>query len=233
MANVFLSYSRRDEATMRRLRADLEAADLTVWTDEGLVPGEPSWQQAIEEAIEAAGCLVVILSPPAKDSKWVRRELEYADAQGLTIIPALASGESEESVPMLIIGAQRDVFPRRQQQHHQHQLSIGSHLIVCDRSPECLWSSQRQVELLEELGCSIHCVVSFGDSATTATPALKYVFETHVTGEMLLRSDGSTDQPEEMCFSLADINGRTDGNAFWLAAHEVHLPFLPSAVGTS
>jgi hypothetical protein len=106
MADVFLSYAHEDEETMRRLRADLMAAGLTVWTDEGLEPGEPSWQRAIEEAIEGAGCLAVILSPPAKDSEWVNREIGYAGAKKLRNFPVLARGDEGTSVPIALINAQ-------------------------------------------------------------------------------------------------------------------------------
>jgi hypothetical protein len=106
MADAFLSYAREDTPTMQRLAADLRAAGLSVWTDEGLEPGEPSWQKAIEEAIDEASCLVVILSPSAKESPWVNREIAYAQAQGLRIYPALASGDGRSSVPIAVINAQ-------------------------------------------------------------------------------------------------------------------------------
>ena len=74
--DIFLSYSRAETAMMRRLQNDLRAAGFTVWIDEGLAPGTPSWQAAIQEAIEQAGCLVVLLTPSAKASVWVNREVK-------------------------------------------------------------------------------------------------------------------------------------------------------------
>jgi hypothetical protein len=106
MADVFLSYAREDSETMRRLASTLGATGLSVWTDEGLTPGEPSWQKAIEQAIEVASCLVVILSPSAKESPWVNREIAYAQAQGLRVYPALAGGDGRSSVPIALINAQ-------------------------------------------------------------------------------------------------------------------------------
>jgi hypothetical protein len=43
MADIFLSYSRRDGDLMHRLRDDVRRHGFTVWTDEGLVPGTQSW----------------------------------------------------------------------------------------------------------------------------------------------------------------------------------------------
>ncbi len=106
--HVFLSYSRKDSDLMQRISDDLRAADLLVWTDENLVPGTDSWKNAIETAIQNAGTFIVILSPDAKASIWVEREMDYARACGIPIIPVLARGESEVSaIPFELINAQR------------------------------------------------------------------------------------------------------------------------------
>jgi len=107
MKHIFLSYSRKDIEIMRRVREDLSAAGLKVWTDEKLEPGTPSWRKAIESAIEKAGCFVVILSPDAKQSEWVDRELGYATACGLRIIPVLVRGDERSAVPLELINMQR------------------------------------------------------------------------------------------------------------------------------
>ncbi len=99
MNHIFLSYSRRDTDMMQRLRDDLRRAQLAVWTDENLKPGTPSWKQAIESALDAAGCVVVILSPDAKGSKWVKEELNYAENQELRIFPVLVAGDEKSAVP--------------------------------------------------------------------------------------------------------------------------------------
>ncbi len=104
--HIFLSYSRKDSAIMQRVRDDLRAAELSVWTDEGIEPGTHSWKQTIQDAIDNASCLVVILSPDAKKSEWVGRELDYANTQGVPIFPLLASGNEAKSVPFSLIGAQ-------------------------------------------------------------------------------------------------------------------------------
>lgn len=106
MAHIFLSYSREDTATMQRVRDDLRAQGLDVWTDERMIPGDPSWQDTIETAIDEAGCLVVILSPNAKKSRWVREEMRYAEAQDVRIFPLLANGSSKRSVPFGFLTAQ-------------------------------------------------------------------------------------------------------------------------------
>lgn len=105
--HVFLSYSHKDMQIMRRVRDDLRAAGLTVWNDENLTPGTPSWKNAIEKAIENTGCLVVILSPDAKESEWIERELDYARACRVPILPVLAAGDERNAIPFELINVQR------------------------------------------------------------------------------------------------------------------------------
>lgn len=106
MGHIFLSYSRKDIHMMQRLRDDLRAEGLDVWTDESLSTGSQSWKQDVEEAIENASALVVLLTPNAKKSTWVREEMNYAEAQDVRIFPVLASGTPRESVPFGFITAQ-------------------------------------------------------------------------------------------------------------------------------
>lgn len=104
--HVFLSYSRRDTDVMRKTRDVLRAAQIPVWTDESIAVGTPLWTEALEKAIENAGCVLVLLSPDAKQSSWVKRELEYASALNIPITPVLARGTEAESVPFRLIGSQ-------------------------------------------------------------------------------------------------------------------------------
>ncbi len=103
---IFLSYSRKDVSIMRRVREELENNGIAVWTDEGLTPGTESWKTAIEQAIEQAAGLVAILSPSAKESLWVERELEFASVNGLKVYPILAKGDSASAIPIELISSQ-------------------------------------------------------------------------------------------------------------------------------
>jgi hypothetical protein len=100
--DIFLSYSRKDARIMRRLYADLAASGFTVWTDDDLTPGTPSWMTAIENAIQASGCVVVLLTPESKKSRWVERELTSASNYDLSIFPLLARGDERSSIPLLL-----------------------------------------------------------------------------------------------------------------------------------
>jgi predicted regulator of Ras-like GTPase activity (Roadblock/LC7/MglB family) len=107
MTHIFVSYSRKDSEMMQRIVADLKAAGLAVWTDANLTPGTRAWKLEIEKAIESAGALVAILSPDAKASEWVDRELEYARIHDKRIFPLLVRGDIASAVPFELVSSQR------------------------------------------------------------------------------------------------------------------------------
>ena len=107
MATIFLSYSRKDTAVMQQVKQTLLDAGVSVWTDEGIPPGTPVWERAIEKALRKCEGVVIIQSPDSAESDWVRRELTLADEFGKFIFPLLARGASEESTILRISTTQR------------------------------------------------------------------------------------------------------------------------------
>jgi TolB-like protein len=73
MADIFVSYASEDRDRILPLVKRLEAAGWSVWWDRELVTG-PSFDTKIEEALDAAKCVVVAWSKYAVDSRWVRSE---------------------------------------------------------------------------------------------------------------------------------------------------------------
>lgn len=106
---VFLSYSRQDYHAMQQVHHYLTVIEgLTVWMDERqIIPGTPSWKAAIEKAIRESACMVILLSPDALQSKWVREELDFAQSQNMRIFPVLVRGDESNAVPFGLITAQR------------------------------------------------------------------------------------------------------------------------------
>jgi TIR domain len=76
--NVFLSHARKDGALARQLANCLTRAGFQVWlADEQIVPGE-NWAKKIGKALDAAGLMVVLLTPRALESDSVRQDIEFA-----------------------------------------------------------------------------------------------------------------------------------------------------------
>jgi hypothetical protein len=77
MAQVFVSYSRHDEARARPILEALGRAGFSVAEPRSLALGV-SFADAIAGEIERAGCVVVVWSKAAARSEWVQREVHLA-----------------------------------------------------------------------------------------------------------------------------------------------------------
>jgi hypothetical protein len=84
--SVFVSYSRSDRAYVERLAAHLEAAGLTVWWDNQMEAGVP-FGSRIQRAIDECDVVIPVLTPAAAESRWVGREIAYADERGKPMLP--------------------------------------------------------------------------------------------------------------------------------------------------
>jgi hypothetical protein len=89
--HVFVSYARADETYADKLAAHLRAHGVGVWTDASIDFGA-EWEEAIQEKIDSCTAFVVVMSPAARKSSWVRREVRHAQTQGKQIFPLLLSG---------------------------------------------------------------------------------------------------------------------------------------------
>jgi hypothetical protein len=89
MTQLFISYSRKDIAFARRLAGDLEKAGYSVWWDITDLRGGDDWVRVIPEAIETSDFVIVVLSPDATASEWVRKEYTQALSLHKRIIPIM------------------------------------------------------------------------------------------------------------------------------------------------
>ncbi|MEU4444963.1 TIR domain-containing protein [Actinosynnema sp. NPDC050801] len=92
MTEVFISYSRRQQVYARALAGHLRERGVPVWMDDELISGD-RWEQVIKDRIDGCAALVVVMTPDAEESAWVRRELSRAQDRGKTVFPLLLEGE--------------------------------------------------------------------------------------------------------------------------------------------
>jgi hypothetical protein len=73
---VILLYVREDAEIGHRVRDDMRAARLTVWTDEAFELGSEEWLNAVEKAAVDAGCIVLITSSQVGTSDRIKKALD-------------------------------------------------------------------------------------------------------------------------------------------------------------
>ncbi len=105
MADVFISYSRRDIAFARLIREALQENQVDTWIDWDRIPiGEPWWRE-ITEAIEGANVFMLIISRSSLGSQVCRKEIDLALQNHKRIVPILV----DELTPQEVAGLAPDL----------------------------------------------------------------------------------------------------------------------------
>ena len=87
--DIFISYSRRDQEFVTRLASDLDAQVAGVWFDQSAIQLGEKWHDEIMEGIRDCKAFILVLSPEAAESKYVREEVNKALELGKTIFPVI------------------------------------------------------------------------------------------------------------------------------------------------
>jgi hypothetical protein len=87
---AFISYSRRDwDRFVAGLVSNLRENSQKVWIDQSYVVGGDDWMDAIGQALHHCDTLLLVLSPNALSSRYVKMEYRYFFSQGKPIVPVL------------------------------------------------------------------------------------------------------------------------------------------------
>lgn len=78
---VFVSHAVADEKFVDRLVSTLRRHDIVAWYSATDLVGGMQWQEEIGAALNRCDSFIVVLSPAALESMWVKRETYYALAQ--------------------------------------------------------------------------------------------------------------------------------------------------------
>jgi len=87
MSDIFLSYKSEDRAKAQIIAEALERNGYSVWWDRVIPPGR-TFDDVIEEELDAAKCLVVLWSKESVNSEWVRTEASEGRRRKI-LIPVL------------------------------------------------------------------------------------------------------------------------------------------------
>lgn len=89
MNKIFISYSRKDEAFARQLATLLAEAGAEIWLDVDDIPAGVKWNNAIQEGLDSADALLLIVSAASMSSRNVEDEWMYFHSHNKIIIPVV------------------------------------------------------------------------------------------------------------------------------------------------
>jgi WD40 repeat protein len=99
MADVFVSYSRRDSEFVGRMADSISKRGKQVWLDtEGIADGEV-FPEAIKRAIEQSDAFLFVITPEAVSSAYCENEVEYARDLQKRIVPVLREPVPDSELP--------------------------------------------------------------------------------------------------------------------------------------
>jgi hypothetical protein len=85
----FFSYSRKDSVFVKRLAMDLKNSNANVWLDQLDISPGSTWDDSVQNALNEAQGLIVILSNISVKSPNVMDEVSYALSRGKKVVPLM------------------------------------------------------------------------------------------------------------------------------------------------
>jgi TIR domain-containing protein/WD40 domain-containing protein len=110
VAQVFISYSRRDRGFVQKLVAALDAEKREVWLDEKDIEVTAEWLTEIFRNIEGSDNFLFVISPDSVASANTRKEIEHAAINGKRMVPIFYRAVPDADIPEAIARFQRVDF---------------------------------------------------------------------------------------------------------------------------
>lgn len=99
MADVFISYSRKDGPLAQRLNQALADRGKDIWIDLEDIPPSAEWMQRIRAAIDGSSTIVVLLSDHSVSSAICGEEIAHAASRQKRLVPVSLGLASDAAVP--------------------------------------------------------------------------------------------------------------------------------------
>jgi len=104
--SAFISHSSIDKTFVRRLAQDLLANGITAWVDEAEIRPGDDFISRIENGLQKASHVIIVLSPRSLLSGWVREEIHAAQIRAIQgtakVVPLLLGNVSIDEIPLLL-----------------------------------------------------------------------------------------------------------------------------------
>ena len=98
MADVFISYSRKDIQFAQRIHHELEARDRQPWVDWQDIPPTAEWLDEVYAGIQAADTFLFIISPDSVVSEICTLEIEHAIQHNKRLVPVVFHDVADDQV---------------------------------------------------------------------------------------------------------------------------------------
>lgn len=102
MADIFISYSRKDIEFVKRLDKALKAVERDVWLDWEDIPPTADWLTEIYTGIEGANTYVFVISPDSLASPVCAKELDHAVKNNKRLVPIVYRSVPSKEVPEVL-----------------------------------------------------------------------------------------------------------------------------------
>ena len=99
MADVFISYSRKDQDFVLSLHKALEERNRDTWIDWKDIPLTAKWKDEILSGIESADAFAFVISPDSVASEVCKLELDHAVKNNKRLVPIWYRDVAHDSVP--------------------------------------------------------------------------------------------------------------------------------------
>jgi WD40 repeat protein len=99
LASLFISYSRKDIDTARKLTQSFHDQGLDFWIDWEGIPPTVDWWKEIAKGIEEADIFLFLISPDSARSKVCGQEIEHAQKNGKRLIPVVVHDIKADESP--------------------------------------------------------------------------------------------------------------------------------------
>ncbi|MBN1618229.1 TIR domain-containing protein [Candidatus Dojkabacteria bacterium] len=114
MADVFISYSRKDIAFASLLQSGLEKKAIDTWIDWEDIPPTQDWLKEVYKAIEESNAFLFIISEASLNSDICKLEITHAVDNNKRLVPIVLSDTDIQKIPKLLASKQWISFPENE-----------------------------------------------------------------------------------------------------------------------